>query len=99
MQGNRGLKVAAGLMVAGALVIAAAGPGLSARAAAAGSGGMGGMMGMMGGDAGHSMMGMMDSTMMQAMDSPEFKDMVRACQAFMNSPAMQRMMESMGEAH
>lgn len=49
--------------------------------------GMGGMGGMMG-QGMSSMMDMMGA-IKEAMDSPEFKAMVQACQAFMNSPAMQ----------
>jgi len=61
-----------------------------------GSGGMGGMGGMMGQGMG-SMMDMMGA-MTEAMDSPEFKAMVRACQEFMNSPAVRRMMQGMGSS-
>jgi len=44
------------------------------------------------------MMSMM-SSMTEAMSSPEFKAMMQACQAFMNSPAGQRMMKGIGGSH
>ncbi len=111
MTSLRGLKLAAALLLVGRLFAAGAVAGTRAAAqpapAPAGMGGMMGGMNMMGTSGMGNMMHGRDmdhvmsmmSSMTEAMSSPEFKVMMQACQAFMNSPAGRRMMKGMGGSH
>lgn len=91
---KRGSTIAAGLVLAGALLVGIASfatPAAAQQNPNPPAGDMGGMMNMMGGT---DMGGMMQ--MMQAMNSPEHQAMVEGCTKFMNSPAGQQMMRGMG---
>lgn len=94
MRSNRSAKATVGLVLAGALLIAAITVGLVTQRSAAHPGIMmdsSSMSGMMGSDIDRMM------SMMDVMSSPEFKAMIQACHSFMNSPAMQRMHEHMND--